>query len=124
LFGPTHKNFIGANKGATMKYNQDPNYPSLKSMHGRVRTMKANPLYEGYLTYTGYRLTANEAETLNRYVIDAESPTIFNDQAALSGLLDRRHQTFVMIIENWEYVVGLGRYAHPDEAASFKNGGV
>ncbi|URC22797.1 hypothetical protein KASHIRA_02230 [Serratia phage vB_SmaM-Kashira] len=103
-----------------MKYNQNPDLPSLESLQSRIDHLAKNLLCEGYKCYTGHLLTAGEAASLNRYVIDAKSPTVYNDQAALSGILDRRHQIFVMTAENWEYVVGLGRYAHPDEAARFK----
>lgn len=103
-----------------MQYNKNPDLPSLESLQARVNTMRENLLHEGYTCYTGHKLTAGEAESLNRYVVDALSPTIYTDQAALSGILDRRHQTFAMTAERWEYVIGLGRYAHPDEAARFK----
>ena len=101
-------------------YNNNPELPSLKSLQERVRIMDENPLYEGYKCYTGYTLSGKEAESLNRYVVDAKSPTIYNDQRSLSEMLDRRFLSLVMIVEEWEYVIGLGRYAHPDEAKRFK----
>lgn len=103
-----------------MKYNQNPDLPSLEGMQKRVKILAAGPLVGGYKCYTGHILTDNEAESLNRYTVDALSPTIYNDQRALNDMLDRRHQAFVMIAECWVYVVGLGRYAHPEEAVGFK----
>lgn len=102
-------------------YNENPAYPSLESLRTRLHLMDDNRLNAGYECYTGHRLSDVEAKSLNQYVIDALRPTVYNDQEALNGILDRRHQSFVMIAEEWVYVVGLGRYAHPEEAKSFKN---
>lgn len=103
-----------------MKYNQDTSLPSLEGMQNQVKRLAAGPLVGGYKCYTGHIMTDKEAESLNRYTVDALHPSVFNDQRALNGMLDRRHQSFVMIAEQWVYVVGLGRYAHPDEAKRFK----
>lgn len=90
------------------KYNQSPELPSLEAMQAQVRRAAENPLKAGYVCYTGYTLTAIDAEAINGYITTALEYGVFNDQERLNGVLDRKHRSFVMIAEQHEYMIGFG----------------
>lgn len=56
-----------------------------------------NPLDEGYLTYTGYRLTQAEAAQYNRYTEQAAKPS--NSVQAVEFYLNQRHHFLVLCCE-------------------------
>ncbi|WP_157079271.1 hypothetical protein [Serratia ficaria] len=63
----------------------------------QLRHALNNPLKAGYVTYTGYVLTEDEAEQYNRYTEAACKPS--NSESAVQFYLDQRHLFYVLCCE-------------------------